>query len=115
MRELEMFEHMISYLRKEGYTIIQINRGRKLGPDIVAERACRKLVIQMKGDSSAIKTDWDTGLGQLLDMMNNDKADYAMAVSENYERLVRKFPKYAKEKLQLTFFIVRNDGKVIKI
>jgi hypothetical protein len=45
----------------------------------------------MKGDSSAIKTDWDTGLGQLLDMMNDDKADYAMAVSENYGRLARNF------------------------
>jgi len=115
MRELEMFETMTGYLRREGYTVVQVNRGKKLGPDIVAERAGRKLVIQMKGDSVAIKTDWDKGLGQLLDMMNDDKADYAMAVSEKYGRLARKFPKYAKEKLQLTFFIVRDDGKVVKI
>ena len=28
MRELEMVEHVVSYLRKEGYTIVQVNRAR---------------------------------------------------------------------------------------
>lgn len=112
MREPEMFEPMIGYLKKQGYAILQVNRGRQQGPDIIAKKAGRKLVIQMKGDSAAIKTDWDTGLGQLLDIMDDREADYAIAVSERYERLVRSFPSYAKNRLQLVFFYrqgQRND------
>lgn len=76
------------------------------------KRLAEKLVIQMKGDSAAIKTDWDTGLGQLLDMMDDKEADYAIAVSEKYERLVKSFPFYPKDKLQLVFFIVNENGMI---
>jgi len=115
MREPEMFEPMIRYLKEHGYKILQVNRGKQPGPDILAEKACRKLVVQMKGDSAAIKTDWDTGLGQLLDMMDEEETDYAMAVSENYERLVKSFPSYAKNKLQLVFFVVKDVGTIESI
>lgn len=115
MREPEMFEPMIGYLQRHGYAILQVNRGRRSGPDVLAEKAGRKLVIQMKGDSAAIKTDWDTGLGQLLDMMDDAEADYAIAVSDRYERLVSNFPSYAKNKLQIAFFIVKDDGRVISL
>jgi len=115
MQEPEMFEPLISYLKKQGYIILQVNRGKQPGPDIIAEKDGRKLIIEMKGDSAAIKTDWDTGLGQLLNSMKNEKADYAMAVSEKYEKLVRNFPSYPKKKLKLTFFMIKEDGRVIKI
>lgn len=62
--------------------------------------------------SAAIKTDWDRGLGQLLDIMDDREVDYAIAVSERYERLVESFPSYAKNKLQLAFFIVKNNGMI---
>jgi len=112
MREPEMFEPMARFLKDGGYDILQVNKGNQPGPDIVAEKAGRKLVIQMKGDSAAIKTDWDTGLGQLLDIMNDEEADYAMAVSESYKRLVKIFPSYVKNTLKLTFFIVNDDGSI---
>ncbi|MFQ5836517.1 MAG: hypothetical protein ACE5HG_01560 [Candidatus Bathyarchaeia archaeon] len=50
----------------------------------------------MKGDSAAIKTDWDTGLGRLLDTMNDDKADYAMAVREKLWKIGKKISKICK-------------------
>ena len=112
MREPDMFQPMIDHLRNEGYAILEVNRGRHSGPDIVAEKSGRKLIIQMKGDSASIKTDWDTGLGQLLDILDDEKADYAMAVSESYERFVRKFPKYVKDKLKLTIYIVHDNGRI---
>lgn len=112
MREPEMFEPMVRYLREHGYAVLQVNKGNQPGPDIIAERAGRKLVIQMKGDSAAIKTDWDTGLGQLLNVMNDGEADYAMAVSESYKRLVKVFPSYVKNTLKLTFFIVNDDRSI---
>ncbi len=112
MREPEMFEPMVKYLREQEYAILQVNKGKRTGPDIIAERAGRKLVIQMKGDSAAITTDWYTGLGQLLNNMDDKDADYAMAVSESYKRLVEAFPSYVKNKLKLTFFIVNDDGSV---
>lgn len=115
MREPDMFEPMICYLKKSGYTILQVNRGVQRGPDILAEKNKRKFVIQMKGDSAAIKTDWDTGLGQLLDMMDYEDADYAIAVSESYGRLVESFPSYPKNRLRLTFFIVKDYGVVERV
>jgi len=115
MREPEMFEPMVGYLKGQGYVILQVNRGKQPGPDVLAEKSGKKLVVQMKGDSAAIKTDWDTGLGQLLDLMNDGQADYAMAVSERYERLVKGFPFYAKNKLQLIFFMIKDNGVVKSI
>jgi len=112
MREPEMFEPLINHLKKEGFTILQVNRGNRPGPDILAEKTGKRLIIQMKGDSAAIKTDWDTCLGQLLEMMDDPQMDYAVAVSESYERLARSFPSYARGKLQLTFFVVKDNGEV---
>lgn len=66
-----MFDFMTNFLRKKGYIILQENRGHQPGPDILAEKNNKKLMIQMKGNSAAIKTDWDTGLGQLLDIMDD--------------------------------------------
>lgn len=43
MREPEMFEPMIRYLRKQGYAILEVNRGKQQGPDILAEKAGRKI------------------------------------------------------------------------
>jgi len=107
-----MFEPMLRFLRSQGYRILQINRGNKPGPDILAEKSGKKLIVQMKGDSMAIKTDWDTGLGQLLEMMENDKSEYVMVVSKRYERLVKTFPIYPKERLCIRFLIVGEDGTV---
>lgn len=112
MREPEMFEPMVKYLEGQGYVVLEVNKGNKLGPDIVAEKGSTKLIIQMKGDSAATKTDWDTVLGQLLDVMDDEEANYAIAVSEIYERLVKAFPSYARSQLKLTFFIVRDNGTI---
>jgi len=115
MREPEMFEPMINYLKKEGYAILQVNRGNRPGPDILAKKAGRQLVIQMKGDSAAIKTDWDTGLGQLLDTMDDPGADYGMAVSESYKRLARRLSPYVRNRLRLIFFVVKDGGEVVEL
>jgi len=112
MREPDMFHPMMDYLKDEGYVILKVNRGNRPGPDIVAEKSGRKLIIQMKGDSASIKTDWDTGLGQLLDIMDDDKSDYALVVSESYERLARMLPKYVKDKLKIIIYIVRDNGRI---
>jgi len=115
MREPEMFNPIIRYLEQQNYRILQVNKGNKPGPDILAEKVGRKLLIQMKGDSEAIKTDWDTALGQLLDMMTDENVDYAVAVSESYEKHVKNLPAYARNRLQLIFFVVKNDGTVRRV
>ena len=110
-----MFPIIVNYLRNEGYSILRTNPGSQRGPDIIAEKSHRVIVIQMKGDSAALKTDWDTGLGQLLEIMNDDSADYAMVISKRYENYAKKFPKYVKNKLQLTFLLIEDDGRVTRI
>ena len=115
LREPEMFRPMIEYLHNQGYEVVMQRRDNEVGADIVARKAERNLNIEMKGDSAAIKTDWDTGLGQLLDGMNDPEAHYAIAVSEAYERLARALPALAREKLGLRIFIISERGMVDEI
>ena len=115
MRETDMFEPMISYLEERGYRVFSVNRGKAKGPDIEALKKGKKLVIEMKGDTSAVKVDWDTGLGQLLQAMDDSGKDYAIAVSQRYERLVRIFPSFPRDRLALRFFIVKESGEVIEV
>jgi len=45
MRESDMFKPMIDYLQNEGYSILEVHKGKQRGPDIVAEKSGRKLII----------------------------------------------------------------------
>jgi hypothetical protein len=115
MREPDMFEPMLSYLQQDGYTVSSINKGQQRGPDIIAEKGGDKLVIELKGDTKALKTDWCTGLGQLLSNMKEPRITYAMAVSQRYKKLVDSFPSYPKDNLGLLFFVVDDSGKVNRL
>jgi len=106
MREPEMFEPMKNLLESKGYKILEVKRGREPGPDIVAERQGRKLVMEMKGDSAALDVDFGTGIFQLFrSMQANRDEDYALGISEAYVRLARQ-AEYPLKKLGIKIFVV---------
>ena len=106
MREAEMFEPMQELLGSKGYEILLVNKGRKSGPDIIAQRHGRQLIMEMKGDTAALDVDLGTGIFQLLRYIHEDSnKEYALGLSNAYIRLVRKV-EYPLKKLGIQVFIL---------
>jgi len=109
MREPEMFNPMIKLLRKKGYEIISENRGGRRGPDIIAEKDGRKLIMEMKGDSAALSVDFGTCIFQLFRYMKPDSDDeYALGISQAYVKYARE-AEFPLKKLGVKVFVV--NGK----
>jgi len=53
MKEIQMFEPMIEWLDSQGYEILEQHRGHERGTDIVACKDDKRLLIELKGASSA--------------------------------------------------------------
>ena len=111
MKEEEMFEPMIKYLEDNGYKIKEQHRGREGGPDIVAEKNGRELVIQMKGYTANLSVDFGTCIGQLLRYIKSEDSDYGMAFPLSYLRFV-KDSEYPIKKLGIRVFIVSRKDVV---
>ncbi|KXA89626.1 hypothetical protein AKJ61_02505 [candidate division MSBL1 archaeon SCGC-AAA259B11] len=109
MKEEEMFDPIINHLEKNGYEIIEQNRGRERGPDLVASKDNQELIIEMKGDSEALGVDYGTCIGQLFRRMEDDDRDYGLALSASYRRFI-KDSEYPLEKLGIKVFIVSKEG-----
>lgn len=105
MKEDEMFPKMINFLMNKGYEIVETHPGRQRGPDIVAEKSGRELIIEMKGDTAALDVDLGTGIWQLLRYMKNESKDFALALTPSYMRYV-KAVEYPLKKLNVRVFIV---------
>ena len=55
MKEEQLFDPMIAYLKEEGYSILEQHRGYEHGTDIVATKDDYKFLLELKGDSVLIK------------------------------------------------------------
>lgn len=109
MKEEEMFPKMIDFLSNKGYKIVETNPRRQRGPDIVAEKSGREMVIEMKGDTAAPDVDLGTGIWQLLRYIKNESKDFALALTPSYMRYV-KAVEYPLRKLNVRVFIVSRKG-----
>ena len=109
LKEEEMFSKMIKFLSNKGYEIVETNPGRQRGPDIVAEKSGREMIIEMKGDTAELDIDLGTGIWQLLRYMKNDSKDFALALTPSYVRYV-KAVEYPLRKLNIKIFIVSKRG-----
>jgi len=106
MREPEMFEPMSSLLRSKGYRIVSQKKGRQPGPDIIAEKEGRRLIMEMKGDSAALDVDFGTGLYQLFKYIKpNSDEDYALGITEKYVRYAQQV-EYSLKRLGVKIFVV---------
>ena len=100
---------MIDFLLSEGYEIVETNPGRQRGPDIVAEKSGRELIIEMKGDTAMPGVDLGTAIWQLLRYMKNESKDYALALTPSYVSYV-KAVEYPLRKLNVKVFLVSRKG-----
>lgn len=104
-----MFKPMKELLESKGYKILSMKRGREAGPDVIAEREGRKLVMEMKGDSAALDVDLGTGIFQLLRHMHTGSGEeYALGVSEAYTGLVRQI-EHPLKTLGVKVFVVNGN------
>ena len=100
-----MFPILIDFLRKSGYRIVETHPGRQKGPDIVAAKSGRELIIEMKGDTAALAVDLGTAIWQLLRYMKDGSKDFGLALTQSYMRYVQAV-EYPLRKLGVQVFIV---------
>lgn len=95
MREPEVEARMRQYLTKSGYQVIP--REQRTGPDIIANKDGRKLIVEAKADRpghqsspATINVDVMTLLGQIIFRKGQDLIDdYAIAIRPVHQRLIR--------------------------
>jgi Holliday junction resolvase len=109
MKEGEMFDPMIEFLKKNGYEIIEQHRGKEKGPDIVARKNGREMIIELKGDSAALDVDFGTCIGQLFRYIKGEDKDYAISLCAKYRKLLKNV-EYPLKKLSIKAFVVSEQG-----
>ena len=109
MKEEQLFDPMIAYLKEDGYSILEQHRGYEHGTDIVATKDDYKLLLELKGDTQS-KDDFGTGILQIMKKMNGLSSDkYALGVTENYRKLAARC-KFPLVKLKISVYIVNESG-----
>jgi len=109
LKEDEMFPILIDFLSRNGYEIIETHPGRQRGPDIVARKSGREVVVEVKRDTAALAVDLGTGIWQLLRYMKDGSRDFALAITPSYMRYVEAV-EYPLKKLNVSVFIVSREG-----
>ncbi len=94
MREPEVEARVRQYLAERGYQVI--TRQQRTGPDIIANKDGKNLVIEVKADRpghqsspGTINVDVMTLLGQIVFRMGQEIADdYGIAIRPVHQRLI---------------------------
>ncbi|MBK6005947.1 hypothetical protein JJB11_07550 [Ramlibacter ginsenosidimutans] len=70
--------------------------------------------VEAKGLTTAVGLDFRTGLGQLVQGMNEQSMHYGLAVPDipQFRRQVQAVPSWVAEKLRIHWLYVREDGSV---
>jgi hypothetical protein len=108
LKEEEMFPRVIDFLKSRGYKIIETHLGRQRGPDVVAEKSGRSLMIEVKGDTAALDVDLGTAIWQLMRYMADASRDFGLALTESYSRYVGAV-QYPLKRLGIQIFIVSDE------
>jgi Holliday junction resolvase len=109
LKEEEMFPKLIDFLVRNGYEIIETHPGRQRGPDIVARKSGREMIVEVKGETAELDVDLGTGMWQLLRYMRDGSRDFALALTPSYTRYVEAVT-FQLRKLNIKVFIVSQDG-----
>ena len=88
--------------------------------DIEARRGAERWVIEAKGSAppGAQQVNYFLGApGELVQRMADDVARYGLALHEGpqYRGLVRRLPRVARRRLDLTVFFVRREGDAFAV
>ncbi len=80
----------------------------------ICDSNCRKWIIEAKGKTTAIGLDFRTGIGQLVQRMNEQGINYAIAVPEIDQFIMQcsKISKWVRELLNIHFILVDEQSNV---
>lgn len=117
MREPEVESLVREHLNRQGYSVTA--RGTRTGPDIIARKAGRSLLVEVKGDRpghesspGTINVDVMTLLGQVVYRKGRRAADeYAIAIRPVHQRLVREAMPALRE-LNVRALLVGDGGSI---
>jgi len=100
-----------NYFNECGYQIIQEGYSDLV---CVCEVTSIKWVVEAKGKTTSIGLDFRTGLGQLVQRMNNPEVNYAIAVPkiDQFISQCRQLSKWVRTSLNINFLFVDNQGRV---
>ena len=100
------------YFSGKGYVI-----KTKEQVDLIAEKQDEKWIIKAKGMTSAVGTDFNTCLGQLIKNMTSEEQIYAIAIPSHlqYRRQCELLPSYFRELVKLRILLIDESGEVCVI
>lgn len=117
--EAEVQGILVQYLRREGY---ETRKGVPCSSgliDLVAKRAGRPTVIEVKGEDkggyTSAEMNFQIGIGQIVSRMTEYRASYALAVpvTDDFLRVLRKYRgSFGLSRLGLHILLVHKDGHV---
>ncbi len=58
-----MLGRIVAYLTNRGYQIVETHPGKKRGPDVIAKKSGKELIIEIKGDTTALDVNLGTAIG----------------------------------------------------
>lgn len=96
------FEQAGYYIEKDGQV------------DLIATKGSEKWIIEAKGITSAIGTDFNTCLGQLIKSMTSDQNKYAIAIPKHpkYKHQCDLLSDYFRQLVKLHILVVDSTGDV---
>jgi len=108
-------EELAFALSEEGYKILHLGSGED-EIDILAEKEGKRLLVKIIKNYSKNKSlNFHASLGKLLMFMNDPNAEYAIAVTDDYEDLARKIPDAVLKKLNLKVFVLERKYALRRI
>lgn len=100
-----------SYFKEHGYRIISEGYADLV---CICDKTCRKWVVEAKGETTSIGLDFRTGLGQLVQKMNNPKTNYAIAVPKTTQFIKQcsQISKWVRISLNMHIILIDDQGNV---
>ncbi len=102
------------FFAKEGYQVVEFR---------YADYCClnpangQKWIVEAKGKTTAIGLDFRTGIGQIIQRMEDETANYAIAVPAltQFHNQMKNIPHRVRVLLNLHYLLVSEDGSVLVV
>ncbi len=103
-----------NYFIQQGFQVLSIDN---------ADFACihpqtkESWIIEAKGKTSEVGLDFRTGVGQIIQKMDQEQCNYAIAVPHipQFIRQCRLIKTWVRKKIHLYFLLIQQDSSVIMI
>ena len=118
LEEDELKKILKEYLERDNWTVT-VAWGKKRGIDIDAKKGKHRWIIEAKGcgSLSPMRVNYFiSGLGELLQHMDDYDAKYSLAVPdiEQFKKLWEKLPDLAKERIKISCLFVDTNGNILE-